>query len=224
MSEERVRIPRRRLVEIQNMTRSLQGVLPVHALNTARAENLVAAVEKLRTEGISNGVTALLTYVVASALVAHPEMHRTVDGEEFIVRSDVNLGIAVAGTDGSLSVPVLHGAQKFGIRELAAELDALAARSRAQKLAPADVAGGSFAISNMGRTMKGGQGAGIIPLGYAGMLASGSVIDAAVVDNGVVVPGKILPLTLTFDHRVANGIAAWRFYADVVKGIEEIVV
>lgn len=205
------------------MTRSLQGVLPVHALNTARAENLLAAVERLRDEGISSGVTTLLVSVVTKALLKHPEMHRTVDGEEFIVRSDINLGVAVSGPDGSLSVPVLHGAQNFDIRELAAELDALTARSRAQKLTPADVSGGSFAISNMGRTMKGGQGAGILPLGYGGMLASGSVIDAAVVDNGVVVPGKILPLTLTFDHRVANGIAAWKFYADVIKGIEEIV-
>lgn len=224
MSEERIRIPRRRLIEIDNMSRSLSAVLPVHAFNTARAENFLIAVEKMRSENFGNGVTALLAYIVTKALELHPEMHRTVDGEEFIIKSDVNLGIAVSGPDGSLSVPVLHGAQQFSIRELAMKIDELAAKSRAQKLDPSDVKYGSFAISNMGRTMRGGQGAGILPLGYSGMIASGSVIDVPVVDDGKVVPGKELPLTLTFDHRVANGIAAWRFYADVVKGIEEIVV
>jgi len=224
MPEDRIRIPRRRLIEIENMSRSLSMVLPVHAFNTARAENLVAAVDKLRGENFKNGVTALLVYIVTKALELHPEMHRTVDGEEFIIRSDVNIGIAVSGPDGSLSVPVLHGAQQFSVREMAFELDELAARSRAQKLSSSDIKGGSFAVSNMGRTMKGGQGAGILPLGYSGMVATGSVIDVPVVDDGKVVPGKVLPMTLTFDHRVVNGIAAWKFYADVVKGIEEIVV
>lgn len=224
MPEERIRIPRRRLIEIENMSRSLSSALPVHALNTARAENFVAAVDKLKSENFSNGVTTLLVYIVSKALLLHPEMHRTVDGEEFIIRSDINIGIAVSGPDGSLSVPVLHGSQQFSVREMAFQLDELAARSRAQKLGSSDVKGGSFAISNMGRTMKGGQGAGILPLGYSGMIASGSVIDVPVVDDGEVLPGKVLPLTLTFDHRVVNGIAAWRFYADVVKGIEEIVV
>jgi len=224
MPEERIRIPRRRLIEIDNMSRSLSATLPVHAFNTARAENLVIAIDKLRSENINNGVTALLIYIVTKALELHPEMHRTIDGEEFIIKSDINIGFAVSGPDGSLSVPVLHGAQQFNIREMAFELDELAARSRAQKLSSIDVKGGSFAISNMGRTMKGGQGAGILPLGYSGMVACGSVIDVPVVDDGKVVAGKVLPLTLTFDHRVVNGIAAWRFYADVVKGIEEIVV
>ena len=224
MPEDRIRIPRRRLIEIDNMSRSLSAILPVHAFNTARAENFVIAVDKLKAENFSNGVTALLFYVLTKALELHPEMHRTIDGEEFIINSDINIGVAVSGPDGSLSVPVLHGAQQFNIREMALKLEELAARSRAQKLSSSDVKGGSFALSNMGKTMKGGQGAGILPFGYSGMIASGSVIDVPVVDNGQVVPGKVLPLTLTFDHRVVNGIAAWKFYADVVKGIEEIVV
>ena len=206
------------------MSRSLQTALPTHAFNTARAENLLKAIERLKGEGISNGVTTLLASIVVKALLAHPEMNRTVDGEEYIVRSDINLGIAVSGADGSLSVPVLHGAQEFSVREIAVELDLLAEQSRTQKLTVADVSGGAFAISNMGKTMKGGQGAGILPVGYGGMLAAGSVIDSAVVEDGLVVAGKILPLSLTFDHRVVNGVAAWKFYADVIKGIEEVVV
>ena len=72
-------------MEIENMSRSLSAILPVHAFNTARAENLVIAVDKLKSENISNGVTTLLVYIVTKALELHPEMHRTIDGEEFII-------------------------------------------------------------------------------------------------------------------------------------------
>lgn len=220
IQEFREKLSRRRQLEIQNMARSLRETIPIGVFNMARAEPLLSASEEAREAGVPSPMTAILAVVLSRTLADHSALHSRIDGEDLVSAAGVGLGIAVAGKDGSLAVPVLEDADKLGLAELATRLANVAARARNHKLRPSEMSGGGFTLSNVGMAMRGGQGAGIIPPGQGGLLVVGGVLDSPVIDEGTIRPGKLLPLSLTFDHRVANGIAAWQFFSDLINRIQ----
>ena len=164
-------------------------------------------------------VTALLVRAVGWALKRHPLLNSTLVGEEIHLLPEVNVGVAVAISDG-LIVPVVRGADRKGIGEIAAEVQDLTVRAREGRLAPSDVSDGTFTISNLG-PFGIEQFTAIINPPQAGILAVGATQVEAVIDGeGRVVARPIMRMTLSADHRIVDGAVGARFLADLREGLE----
>jgi len=164
-------------------------------------------------------VTALIVKAVAWALKRHPYLNSTLRGEEIHLLSEVNVGVAVALEQG-LIVPVVHDADRKGVGEIAAGVHDLTVRAREGQLGPADVAGGTFTVSNLG-PFGIEQFTAIINPPQAAILAVGATQPEPVVDEeGQVVVRPVMRMTLSADHRIVDGAAAARFLADLREVLE----
>jgi pyruvate dehydrogenase E2 component (dihydrolipoamide acetyltransferase) len=135
-----------------------------------------------------------------------------------ILKRYYHVGVAVA-TERGLIVPVLRDVERKPVLEIARELAALAQRVRAGKAALEDLRGGTFTVTNIGAL--GGTGAlPIINYPEVAILGVARARLEPVVRGGQIVPRLMLPLTLTFDHRVADGADGARFATDIVQGLE----
>ena len=178
-------------------------------LDAVIRRNLDAA----RDRGVTLTLTGFLLKAVALALLEHPTFNASLDPEagELIVKRYVHVGVAVA-TGRGLIVPVLRDVDKKPLLELARELGALAARVREGKATLDDLRGGTFTITNIGAL--GGTGAiPIINYPEVAILGVARARQEAVVRDGAIVARLLLPLSLTFDHRVADGADGARFAA-----------
>jgi pyruvate dehydrogenase E2 component (dihydrolipoamide acetyltransferase) len=164
-------------------------------------------------------VTALLAKTVAWALKRHPWLNSTLQDDDIHLLSEINVGVAVALAEG-LIVPVVRDADRKGVAEIAAEVNDLAMRAREGRLAPADVAEGTFTISNLG-PFGIEQFSAIINPPQAGILAVGSTRLEAVVDaQGQIIARPIMRMTLSVDHRIVDGAAAAHFLSDLREALE----
>jgi pyruvate dehydrogenase E2 component (dihydrolipoamide acetyltransferase) len=180
------------------------------------AEQLVAWRASL---GDDVTITDLVVWLVARALERHPEVNaRWEDGAPRRV-ADVDVGIAVAIDDG-LIVPVVHGANRLEVREVAERRRDLVARARDGALRPEDVQGGTFTVSNLG--MFGVDAFTAIVNGpQAAILAVGRVADRVVAVEGRPAVRPRMHLTLSCDHRVVDGARGARFLATLTELAEE---
>ncbi len=177
-------------------------------------------VDEAKQRGITLTLTSFLLKAAALALKEHPQFNASLDAAagELILKRYYHLGIAVA-TDRGLIVPVIHDVDQKPVLELARELAALAERVRAGKAALDDLRGGTFTITNIGAL--GGTGAiPIINYPEAAILGVARGREEAVVRDGQIVARMLLPLTLTFDHRIADGADGARFAADIIRHLE----
>ena len=191
---------------------------------------LVREVEATRLEGWRASVrrragsetvthTDLLVRLVASALREHPRVNATWHDGTIAGNEDVNIGLAVAADDG-LVVPVIAGADRLELAEIAARRADLVTAARARRLKPADVQGGTFTISNLG--MFGVDAfMAIVNAPLAAILSVGRIAQRAVVVDGAVVARPTLVLGLSFDHRVVDGAAGARFLDTLAALVEE---
>jgi 2-oxoisovalerate dehydrogenase E2 component (dihydrolipoyl transacylase) len=129
------------------------------------------------------------------------------------------MGIAVALPD-SLIVPVIKDADLMGFTDLALAVNDLATRARTKSLKPEDVRGGTFTLNNTG-ALGSVAGQSIINQPQAAILSTESIRKRPVVIDDEVVIRPIMNLTMSFDHRIVDGLAASRFLNDVQRGIEE---
>jgi pyruvate dehydrogenase E2 component (dihydrolipoamide acetyltransferase) len=144
-----------------------------------------------------------------AALKKFPEVNASLEGVELVLKRYWHIGFA-ADTPNGLVVPVLHNADQKGILEIARELAELAAKAREGRLLPADLQGGSFSISSLG----GIGGTAFTPIINAPEVAILGVSRAAtrpVWDGERFAPRLMLPLSLSYDHRVVDGALAARF-------------
>ena len=179
----------------------------------------IAALRAVRSE--SEGPPGYLSYIataVAEALVAMPLVNASVDGDNVIYHEQVNLGIAVA-LDWGLIVPVIKQADRLSVDEMEAAITDLATRARSKQLAPADVAGGTFTITNPGRSGS-VFGMPIINQPQSAILCVGAVEKRPVVVDDAVVSRLRAFLTVGFDHRLIDGAVADRFLARVKETLE----
>ncbi len=177
-------------------------------------------VEEAKQRGLTLTLTSFLLKAAALALKDHPQFNASLDpaAGELIVKRYYHLGIAVA-TDRGLIVPVVRDVDQKPVMELAKELAALAERVRAGKATLDDLRGGSFTITNIGAL--GGTGAiPIINYPEAAILGVARGREEAVVRAGQIMPRMMLPLTLTFDHRIADGADGARFAAGIIRRLE----
>ncbi len=156
---------------------------------------------------------------VALALKKHPAVNSSWQGDTIRVNYHVNIGVAIAVEDGLL-VPVVRFADGKGLAQIATEVKEFAGKAKAKKLQPADWEGSTFTISNLG--MFGiDDFTAIINPPDACILAVGAIQQVPVVKNGAVVPGNIMKVTLSCDHRVVDGATGAAFLQTVKSLLEE---
>ncbi len=164
-------------------------------------------------------VTDLLIRACATALAAHPEVNASWDETRILRHRHVNIGVAVAIDDG-LIVPVIRDADRKTVTEIAREARDLAARARARRLSPDELAGGTFTISNLG--MYGiRQFTAVINPPQAAILAVGEAVRQPLVRDDQVTIGTTMTLTLSIDHRAVDGATAAGFLTRLRELIEQ---
>lgn len=177
--------------------------------------------KKAEAEGGKLTVTAIILKVAAAALKIFPQFNASIDvaNQETVFKKYVNVGIAV-DTPRGLLVPVVRDADKKNILELSAELLKLAEKARDGKIAPEDLQGGTFTITNLG----GIGGTGFSPIvnwpEVAILGVSRSRVEP-IYENGEFVPRTILPLSLSYDHRLIDGADAARFLRWIAEALED---
>jgi pyruvate dehydrogenase E2 component (dihydrolipoamide acetyltransferase) len=185
-------------------------------LVTLRGE-LTLEIEK--RGGLKPTHTDLLVAIVARVLVQHPRLNASWIGNGIKLNPEVNIGIAMAVNDGVVAT-VIQSADTKHVTEIARERQELTERARAGKLQPSDIADATFTISNLGMYNVDAFTAIIVPP-QAGILAVGRITDRVVPVEGKPGIRPMLALTLSTDHRVADGARAAAFLNDVATAIRE---
>jgi len=194
---------------------------------TFDAEIDVTALEDLRRRANKHlpegqpriSLTALIAKACAWALQRHPRMNARLDGENILLLSDINIGIAVALEDG-LIVPVVQQVDQKGAGAIAADIAAAAARAREGKLRAEDMAPAGFTISNLGM-FRMDRFTAIINPPEAGILAVGRARKRFIPDeNDQPVLRPMMTITLSADHRMVDGVVAARFLDDLRTALE----
>ncbi len=198
-----------------------------HVTTTDEADvtRLVALREKEKGKAAKKGIHLTFLPFVIKAVVAgleeHPYVNASLDdeSEEVILKKYFNIGVAVDTKDG-LMVPVVKNAKEKSILQLADELTKLSEKARSRTIDLADLKGGTFTITNYG-AVGGIFGAPIINYPEVAILGVGKLQEKPVVVKGKIEVRKVLPLSLSFDHRVVDGAEAARFMNTVVDHLED---
>jgi pyruvate dehydrogenase E2 component (dihydrolipoamide acetyltransferase) len=165
-------------------------------------------------------MVSFLVAACVTALKQFPDFNSSLDGDELVLKRYYNIGFA-ADTPGGLVVPVIKGADSKGLKEIATELTELSGKARDGKLSPGDMSGSTFTISSLG----GIGGTSFTPIVNAPEVAILGVTRAAtkpVWDGSAFVPRLMVPLSLSYDHRVIDGAAAARFVTYLVGVLSDL--
>ncbi|MFO0833158.1 MAG: dihydrolipoamide acetyltransferase family protein [Phycisphaerales bacterium] len=185
--------------------------------------------EQLSGQGVKLSVNDFLVRACALAMLQHPYINSrwngSQGGEAIEYVAEVNIGVAIAlpvnedGSGGGLVVATLRNADQMGLRQVSAQTKALSEKARAKGLTPGEMADATFTISNLGMFGVSHFNAIINPPNTA-ILAVGAAIERPVVKNGQVVPGLVMSMTMSSDHRVIDGAMAAQ-YLSTVRGYLE---
>jgi pyruvate dehydrogenase E2 component (dihydrolipoamide acetyltransferase) len=223
--------PLSRIKKISGANLHRNWVMIPHVTNHEDADitDLEAFRVQLNKENEKSGVKvtmlAFLIKAAVAALAKYPEFNASLDGETIVYKKYWNIGFA-ADTPNGLVVPVIKNADGKGVLAIAQEMGQLSAKAREGKLAPADMSGGTFSISSLG----GIGGTYFTPIINAPEVAILGVCRSAtrpVWNGSAFVPRLILPLSLSWDHRVIDGAAAARFnayYASLLADMRRVLV
>jgi pyruvate dehydrogenase E2 component (dihydrolipoamide acetyltransferase) len=213
------RVPRTRIQKISAPNLARNWVMIPHVTHNDEADitDLEAWRKQLNSEQQDVKVTMVAFLVIAcvAALKEFPDFNSSLDGDDLILKRYYNIGFA-ADTPGGLVVPVIKDADKKGLLQIAGELGELSGKARKGKLMPGDMSGSTFTISSLG----GIGGTSFTPIVNAPEVAILGVTRGAMkpVWNGSeFVPRLMVPLSLSYDHRVIDGAAAARFVVYLVK-------
>jgi pyruvate dehydrogenase E2 component (dihydrolipoamide acetyltransferase) len=179
-------------------------------------ERVVAASDATRVR-ITH--TDLLVGLVARILLKHPRLNASWTAEGIRLHDHVNMGVAIA-VNGGVVAAVIPNAHTASLAEIAAQRQAVAERAHAGKLRPADIADATFTISNLGMYKVDAFSAIITPP-QAAILAVGAIADRVVAINGTPVVRPTMPLTISCDHRVADGARAAVFLNDLSDAAQD---
>jgi pyruvate dehydrogenase E2 component (dihydrolipoamide acetyltransferase) len=205
---------------------TLSATLVPHVTHFDRADVteldalILRNLEAGRARGVTLTLTGFLLRAAALSLREHPHFNASLDTTtgELILKRYYHLGVAVA-TERGLIVPVMRNVDAKPLLEVARELEALAVRVREGKAALDDLRGGTFTITNIGAL----GGTGVLPIiNYPEVAILGVARGRLepVVRDGQIVPRMMLPLSLTFDHRVADGVDGARLVSAIVRRLE----
>jgi pyruvate dehydrogenase E2 component (dihydrolipoamide acetyltransferase) len=196
-----------------NLARNWVMIPHVTQFDEADVTELEAFREQLNASNSKAGIKVTMLAFILKALVAslteYPEFNSSLDGDSLILKKYFHLGFA-ADTPNGLVVPVLHDVDKKGVMQIARETGELAAMAREGKLKPADIQGGCFTVSSLGG-IGGTSFTPIINAPEVAILGVSRLAHKPVYRDGAFVPRRMLPLSLSYDHRVIDGAAAARF-------------
>jgi pyruvate dehydrogenase E2 component (dihydrolipoamide acetyltransferase) len=202
---------------------SLPHVTQFDEVDMTRIESLRAAHKAAYEKaGAKLSPTPFIIKALVSALQKHPRFNSSLNEvtETLILKQYFHIGIAV-DTDAGLLVPVLKDADKKSLLEIAKELAQIAEKARDRKLGVADMQGGTFTISNQG-AIGGGHFTPIINKPEVAILGIGkTALKPVVVGKGAIEARPLMPITISYDHRIIDGGAAARFTVDLVKALQE---
>ncbi|MCC6700711.1 MAG: pyruvate dehydrogenase complex dihydrolipoamide acetyltransferase [Fluviicola sp.] len=182
-------------------------------------DNAIAARKAINSaDGVKVSFNDMIIKAVAAALKKHPKVNADWMGESIRYNNHIHIGVAVAVEEG-LVVPVVRFADSKGISQLGDEIKDLASRARDRKLKPEEMQGGTFAVSNLG--MYGIEDfTSIINPPNGCILSVGQIKETPVVKNGQIVPGNVMKLSLSCDHRVVDGAIGSAFLQTLKQLIE----
>jgi pyruvate dehydrogenase E2 component (dihydrolipoamide acetyltransferase) len=224
---ERIAMNGIRKATVRSMTQAWSSVPMVTHFDKADSTQFEAMRKKFQPRAEAAGVkitpTAMLLKIVAAALKRFPDFNSSLDtaSNEIVRKKYINIGVAV-DTENGLLVPVIKHADQKSVIELARELGDLAAKARARKLSMDEMSGGNFSISNLG----GIGGTGFTPIvnppdvGILGV-SRGSMEPVWNADTNSFEPKMMMPLSVSYDHRLIDGAGAARFLRWVCEAIEE---
>jgi pyruvate dehydrogenase E2 component (dihydrolipoamide acetyltransferase) len=220
-------VERRPLTRIQkisgpNLARNWVMIPHVTHHDEADITELEAFRKRVNAEQSEVKVTmvALLVKAVVASLKAFPVVNSSLDGDDLVLKRYYNIGFA-ADTPNGLVVPVIKEADRKGVLEVAQDLTELSGKARAGKLSRGDMQGSTFTISSLG----GIGGTGFTPIVNAPEVAILGVTRSAtkpVWDGSQFVPRLMVPLSLSYDHRVIDGALAARFTAHLVNQLSDL--
>jgi len=212
-SGKREPLTRMRRAVAEAMTRSAREA---PQFSISRDVDMTRANAKREAAGVS--YTDLIVAAAATALRAHPRLRSRFDGDAIVMSQKIDVGLAIA-LDAGLIVPVLRDADRKSLGSLREEREALETAVRSGHARGDAFGGAAITVSNLG-TFGVDRFTAIVNPPEASILAVGRVADRVVVVNGSPAVRQVVSLTLTVDHRVADGADAARYLADVAKDLE----
>jgi pyruvate dehydrogenase E2 component (dihydrolipoamide acetyltransferase) len=204
----------------RKMEESKRTVPHFQATRKIRMDRVVSMREQLKTvfPDLKISINDLIVKAVATALRLHPMVNSQFLGDRIRRFHGIDICVAVATEDG-LITPIVRGADRKTVSQIAQEVRELAERARAKKLAPEEYTGGTFTISNLG--MYGiDEFNGIINTPQACLLAVSAVVQEPVVEGGGIVPAHTMNVTLSSDHRIVDGVIAAEFLRTLTRILE----
>jgi 2-oxoisovalerate dehydrogenase E2 component (dihydrolipoyl transacylase) len=208
-------------------TEALHGVRRVMAQAMMQSHRDIVPVTIIEDADISHippktDMTVLLLKAMVHAAQAEPAMNAWFDGKHMEVKkfTEVNIGLALDTPEG-LFVPVIKNAESMAELDMRKKIDSYKVSVKDRSIPPADMQGATITLSNFG-TIAGRYATPIIVPPAVAILGSGRSRETAVVRNGELKAGKLLPLSLTFDHRAATGGEATRYLAAVIQYLQQV--
>jgi pyruvate dehydrogenase E2 component (dihydrolipoamide acetyltransferase) len=189
-------------------------------IDMGKAVEARAALKEAAPEGgVVPSFNDMVVKACAIALREFPKANGIYRDGRFELYSRVNVGVAVAAPE-ALVVPTIFDADRKGLRQIATESRAVAARVRDGSVTPPELSGGTFTVTNLGMFGVDAFDA-VINMGQAAILSVGAIRDAPVVRDGQVMPGKLMKATIACDHRILYGAEGAEFLARVKALLEE---
>lgn len=220
MAERPVAMSKMRQIIAQRLSQSV--ITAPHFFVTVEVDmsDLIALRAKLKANGATYSITDFISQAAVLTLLDIPQVNSSTDGLSTRWNSHVHLGLAVS-LDQGLVVPVVRNAEELTLAELSAQSKALFDKARSGRLAPDEMSGSTFTISNMGM-LDVENFTAIINPGESAILAVSSTIEKPVVRSGQIVIRPIMKMTLSSDHRLIDGALAAKFVNALKKRIEDI--
>jgi pyruvate dehydrogenase E2 component (dihydrolipoamide acetyltransferase) len=216
---ELVKLSRVQMLIARRLTESKQTIPHFYVSSEVDMTDVLAMRQTLNAsvgeDGVKVTVNDLIVKACALALEKFPEVNSSIKEDHFIRYKHINVGMAVDAPTG-LVVPVIRDANTKGVRSIARESKALIAKARANKLAPADLEGGTFSVSNLGM-MDASNFIAVINPPQAAILAVAATRKQFVQVDGQPVIRDLMTMTMSTDHRILSGATVARFLQEVKR-------
>ncbi len=225
---EILEMDRMRKLIAKHMVDSVQTSAHVTSFVEADVTNMVVWRDKVKQlfekrEGIKITFTPMFLECIASVLEQYPMINSSLQGEQIILKKDINIGMATALPTGNLIVPVIKGANQLSIVGLSKAVNNLAIAARNNQLNPQDTQGGTFTVTNVG-TFGSLMGTPIINQPQVAILAIGAIKKRPVVvetpSGDAILVRHMMYISMSYDHRIVDGAMGSKFLADVAKAFE----